>query len=58
MSANNDSNDLEALFDSIAADFTPATPTPAPVAPKPSSTGDDDDLQALFLPSLSLYRPL
>lgn len=48
MSANNDSNDLEALFDSIAADFTPATPTPAPVAPKPSSTGDDDDLQALF----------
>ena len=49
MSANNDSNDLEALFDSIAADFTPAVPAPAPVAPKPAaSTGDDDDLQALF----------
>ncbi len=49
MSANNDSNDLEALFDSIAADFTPAAPAPAPVAPKPAaSTGDDDDLQALF----------
>ena len=54
MSANNDSNDLEALFDSIAADFTPAVPTPspvaAPIAPKaaPASTGDDDDLQALF----------
>jgi chemotaxis protein CheZ len=49
MSANNDSNDLEALFDSIAADFTPAAPALAPVAPKPAaSTGDDDDLQALF----------
>lgn len=50
MSANNDSNDLEALFDSIAADFTPATPTPAPVpvATKAVSLGDDDDLQALF----------
>lgn len=49
MSANNDSNDLEALFDSIAADFTPAAPTPLRVASKPSaSTGDDDDLQALF----------
>jgi chemotaxis protein CheZ len=50
MSANNDSNDLEALFDSIAADFTPAVPPPAAVAPKAAhpSTGDDDDLQALF----------
>ncbi len=48
MSANNDSNDLEALFDSIAADFPPVAPAPAPSAPKPSSTGDDDDLQALF----------
>lgn len=52
MSANNDSNDLEALFDSIAADFTPVIPSPvaAPIAPKaaPASTGDDDDLQALF----------
>lgn len=49
MSANNDSNDLEALFDSIAADFPPVVPvTPIPVAQKSSSTGDDDDLQALF----------
>lgn len=51
MSANNDSNDLEALFDSIAADFTPVKPTPVPVAAKPvqqSSSQDDDDLQALF----------
>ena len=49
MSANNDSNDLEALFDSIAADFPPVTSAPpAQVAPKPASTGDDDDLQALF----------
>ncbi|MBI2277430.1 MAG: protein phosphatase CheZ [Dechloromonas sp.] len=53
MTANNDSNDLEALFDSIAADFSP--PAPAPVAPKapapasaPSSDADSDDLQALF----------
>lgn len=49
MTANNDSNDLEALFDSIAADFTPA-PAPAPVAPVKSApaTDDNDDLQALF----------
>lgn len=56
MTATNDSNDLEALFDSIAADFTPApvvapvAPTPAPVAPKKemNQLGDSDDLQALF----------
>jgi len=50
MSANNDSNDLEALFDSIASDFAPVAPKPAPVAPKPvsSASSDDDDLQALF----------
>ncbi|MGE5470009.1 MAG: protein phosphatase CheZ [Bacteroidota bacterium] len=50
MTANNDSNDLEALFDSIAADFTPAQPAPAPaktVAVTPA-TDDNDDLQALF----------
>lgn len=53
MTANNDSNDLEALFDSIAADFSP--PAPPPVAPKASapvgtssSDADSDDLQALF----------
>ncbi len=50
MSANNDSNDLEALFDSIAADFPPVAPAPVRVASKPVSIGDgdDDDLQALF----------
>lgn len=51
MSANNDSDDLEALFDSIASDYTPAPVVPsAPVAPVPAaSTGSDsDDLQALF----------
>src|SRR6185369_1282751 len=53
MTANNDSNDLEALFDSIAADFSPPAPTPvAPKAPAPasapSSDADSDDLQALF----------
>lgn len=50
MSANNDSADLEALFDSIASDFTPTPPAPAPqapVAPSPSDS-DSDDLQALF----------
>lgn len=52
MTANNDSSDLEALFDSIAADFTPApvaAPAPAPKpAPAVSGLGDSDDLQALF----------
>lgn len=56
MTATNDSNDLEALFDSIAADFSPApvvapvAPAPAPVAPKKemNQLGDSDDLQALF----------
>lgn len=49
MSANNDSNDLEALFDSIAADFTPAEPVKPVAAPAAApSTDDSDDLQALF----------
>lgn len=52
MSASNDSADLEALFDSIASDFTPApvaapAPQPAPAPSKPD-TADNDDLQALF----------
>lgn len=48
MTANNDSNDLEALFDSIAADFAPKKPVaPVAVATKPA-TDDSDDLQALF----------
>lgn len=50
MTANNDSNDLEALFDSIAADYTPAPPVAPPPAASPSiaQLGDSDDLQALF----------
>lgn len=53
MTANNDSADLEALFDSIAADYPPAKAEPAPPpAPKPvpaiSAVGDNDELQALF----------
>ncbi len=56
MTATNDSNDLEALFDSIAADFSPAplvapvAAVPAPVEPKKemNQLGDSDDLQALF----------
>ena len=48
MSASNDSADLEALFDSIASDFSPApVPPPAPAQAKPD-TVDSDDLQALF----------
>ncbi len=38
----NDSADLQALFDSIAAGAPPAPP------PQADSTGDSDDLQALF----------
>lgn len=52
MTATNDSDDLEALFDSIASDYTPApaptpAPPPAPVAAA-AADGDNDDLQALF----------
>jgi len=50
MSANNDSDDLEALFDSIAATSVaaPEAPKVVPVAPVASSDADSDDLQALF----------
>ncbi|MDP2882767.1 MAG: protein phosphatase CheZ [Azonexus sp.] len=53
MSANNDSDDLEALFDSIAASNTPVPEQPrfVPVEPPASlasSDADSDDLQALF----------
>lgn len=52
MTANNDSSELEALFDSIAADVkVPAAapaPKPAAPAPAPAKAGDDDELQALF----------
>lgn len=51
MTANNDSSDLEALFDSIAADYAPQpleTPKPAPAAARLPEIGDSDELQALF----------
>ena len=55
MTTTNDSNDLEALFDSIAADYAPVAPAKAPVQSAPVvqhaatlSTADNDDLQALF----------
>lgn len=50
MSANNDSDDLEALFDSIAASSVVAPEPLKTVAPGPvaSSDADSDDLQALF----------
>ena len=50
MTANNDSSELEALFDSIAADVKVPAPAPKPAAPAPApaKTGDDDELQALF----------
>ena len=53
MSANNDSDDLEALFDSIAASSAPVPDQPkvTPVVPSASiasSDADSDDLQALF----------
>ena len=54
MTANNDSSDLEALFDSIASDYSsPAQQQTIPVAPAStpvasSAVGDSDELQALF----------
>lgn len=50
MTANNDSDDLEALFDSISEQTRAADPAPAPEvrAPSNSGTGDSGDLQALF----------
>ncbi len=51
MTATNDSDDLEALFDSIASDFSPApaaAPAPVVAAPAASADADSDDLQALF----------
>lgn len=53
MTANNDSSDLEALFDSIASDYTQVAPEPVPAAPAPAPAtttqlGDSDELQALF----------
>lgn len=43
----NDSDDLQALFDSIAAGASPLPP-PLPPPTRADSSGDSDDLQALF----------
>lgn len=43
-----DSDDLQALFDSIAAGAPPSPSIAAPASPSPDLTGDSDDLQALF----------
>lgn len=45
-----DSDDLQALFDSIAGGTPPAVPTPAsaPAPAQQDSAGDSDELQALF----------
>lgn len=57
MTTTNDTSDLEALFDSIAADYGPVAPAPTPaatIATKPApvkaapASDDSDDLQALF----------
>ena len=55
MTTTNDTSDLEALFDSIAADYTQIAPVAAPavkpasvVAKAPPASDDNDDLQALF----------
>lgn len=52
MTTSNDSADLEALFDSIAADYAPAAPAVQAPPPAPAAaavnTNDSDDLQALF----------
>ncbi|MBS1196758.1 MAG: chemotaxis phosphatase, CheZ [Proteobacteria bacterium] len=48
MTAVNDSNDLEALFDSIAADAPSITKPPVPAPAAIDEENDSDDLQALF----------
>lgn len=54
MTPDNDSPDLEALFDSVAASVRSPVAPPPPPAPKPAAPsgvtnlGDSDDLQALF----------
>lgn len=64
MSADNDSAELEALFDSIAADAAqppaPVAPAPAPAVGQPqvAEVGDNDDLQALFDTVASEYSPV
>ena len=59
MTAANDSNELEALFDSIAADAPPTIAAKAPEPPPPaaSEAGDSDDLQSLFDSVATEYVP-
>jgi len=53
MTAANDSDELEALFDSIAADIPATPPTPA----KQDNSGDSDELEALFDSVATDYKP-
>lgn len=51
MAADNDSADLEALFDAVASDYAPAPAIGQPsaqVSAPATEIGDSDDLQALF----------
>lgn len=62
MTASNDSDELEALFDSVAASVAPAAPAVAPASPAeaPSgmtSLGDSDELQALFDSVSANFQP-
>ncbi|MDR0673194.1 MAG: protein phosphatase CheZ [Zoogloeaceae bacterium] len=58
--ADNDSPDLEALFDSVAASVHAAASSPAPVAPSPVASpeaGDGNGLQAFFDTVVAEARP-
>lgn len=65
MTASNDSDELEALFDSVAASVAPGAPAVAPAPPAPSaaspsgmtSQGDSDELQALFDSVSANFQP-
>lgn len=57
MTAVNDSSELEALFDSIAADAPVFAKAPEPEPEPAAEDGDTDDLQALFDTVATQYVP-
>lgn len=57
MTAANDSSELEALFDSIAADTPVTTKAAEPEPPPADEDGDSADLQALFDSVATEYVP-